>query len=384
MVRCHILLVPVVAALASGTLIASAPGSVASGAPTAAHSAAAPRQPRLARPIPGLLDGVAAISAANVWVVGDDGASDTQILHWNGHAWQRVAAPNPHPRGHPPANSLTSISAVSPRDIWAVGHTGPNALIVRWNGKAWRQVASPALTHGAAMTGVVALSATNAWAVGGTGSKALTEHWNGHAWRQVPVPSPASAELLSVSASAADNVWAVGDYFYGPSGIHSGVLIVHWNGKAWRRVAAASPPDSDLFGVSVLSAANAWAVGGFTNGTVNTFTLIERWNGKAWTQTRVAGPVPYPDAQLWAVAVRSPSLAFAVGDTTPFLAIGSVYVLRWNGHAWREVTSPPQPPGFGFGVGFNSARSAWLVGVNETSPLDSSALIEHWNGSAWR
>jgi hypothetical protein len=374
----------------AGALIAGAPGGnaaagggrIASAAAVSAAplvSAAAPRQARLARPIPGLLDGVAAISATNVWAVGDDGKGDTQILHWNGHAWLRVAAPNPHPRN----DSLTSISAVSPRYIWAVGNGGANALIVRWNGRKWQQVASPVLKGGAAMTGVVALSRTNAWAVGATGGKALTEQWNGRAWRQVPVPSPASAELNSVAASAADNVWAVGEYAYGPQGIHSGVLIVHWNGKAWRRVAAVNPLDSCLLGVSVLSAANAWAVGGFTKGTLVTTPLIEHWNGKEWT--RLTFQTPPEGAQLWAVAARSPTLAFAVGNTTPFLTVDSAYLVRWNGHAWREVTSPSQPLGLAFGVGFNSAKSAWLVGVNDSLPFTPAGwtLIEHWNGTAW-
>jgi hypothetical protein len=321
---------------------------------------------------------VAATSASNAWAVGDDGFFNTQIVHWNGKRWLRVATPNPHPRD----SGLNSISAVSARDIWAVGNSGSNPLILHWNGKTWRQVPSPAL-NGAAR-GVVALSATNAWIAGETGGKALIEHWNGHAWRQTPVPAPASAELRSLSASGANDVWAVGEYFYGPNGSTTGVLVEHWNGKTWRRVAAVNPRASDLFGVSVLSATNAWAAGFYDNATVTGHTLIEHWNGRAWT--RVASPTPPAGAELWAVAARSPSLAFAVGDTHPVTLVNShTYVLRWDGHAWREVTSAPQVAGIMFGVGFGSAKSVWIVGFNASLPVTPAGwtLTEHWNGAAW-
>jgi hypothetical protein len=363
-------------ALAAPVLAAALIAAGPVGGRATASQSASPRAARLAPAFSGLLDGVAATSASNAWFVGNDDANKTLIVHWNGHAWARVAAPNPSPTN----DTLTSISAVSARDIWAVGAANGAVLILHWNGKAWRRVASPA--PGEAL-GVVALSATNAWAVGGTGGgKALIEHWNGHAWRSMPVPAPKSAELQSVSASAAGNVWAVGIYLYGNANSKSGVLIVHWNGKTWRRVAAVNPFDSHLTGVSVLSATNAWAVGSYTNGTLTTHTLIEHWNGKAWT--RAASPNPPEGAEFWAVAARSASLAFAVGDTTPaFPNIGGVYIQKWNGHAWREVTSPPQPAGFGFGVGFGSARSAWIAALNETSPLNPTTLIEHWNGARW-
>jgi hypothetical protein len=44
---------------------------------------------------------------------------DTLILHWNGTAWSKVPSPSPGPKG----NFLTSVSAVSPTDAWAVGYS---------------------------------------------------------------------------------------------------------------------------------------------------------------------------------------------------------------------------------------------------------------------
>ena len=68
-------------------------------------------------------------------------------------------------------------------------------------------------------------------------------------------------------------MWAVG--------IGSQTLIVHWNGKVWKRVPSPNLPGNYLnvlFGVVATSAGNAWAVGTSSCNQV----LVERWNGAAW------------------------------------------------------------------------------------------------------
>jgi hypothetical protein len=67
------------------------------GHPGAGAATAAPDRTRIARLVPdveGGLGGVAALSASNAWAVGSD-ANNPLILHWNGKAWRRVAAPRP-------------------------------------------------------------------------------------------------------------------------------------------------------------------------------------------------------------------------------------------------------------------------------------------------
>ena len=90
---------------------------------------------------------------------------------------------------------LSGVAASSARDVWAVGQTPiGRVLIVHWNGTAWRRV--PGARRGLLgfLTNVAAISARDAWAVGftrvgaGTGA-ALIEHWNGTLWRRLPCPA---------------------------------------------------------------------------------------------------------------------------------------------------------------------------------------------------
>jgi hypothetical protein len=78
---------------------------------------------------------------------------------------------------------LTSVSAASPADAWAVGVMPTLAL--HWNGTAWTQAAVPHLA-GSSLLGVSTLSPSDAWAVGaitaGSTTKTLVLRWNGTAW----------------------------------------------------------------------------------------------------------------------------------------------------------------------------------------------------------
>ncbi len=61
------------------------------------------------------------------------------------------------------------------------------------------------------LTSVTATSARNAWAVGDSShystDRPLVMHWNGTAWKNVPVP-PGISYLDSVAATSARNAWA--------------------------------------------------------------------------------------------------------------------------------------------------------------------------------
>ena len=133
------------------------------------------------------------LSRSDGWAVGNSftssGVSRTLILHWNGTTWTRVASPNPGAFHH-----LEAVTALSPRDAWAVGdYVPPN---------------SPS-------------------------DKTLILHWNGIRWAKVASPTPAgvrggSLGLLGVSAHSPNDVWAVG--YYQSSTSEGTTLVLHWNG----------------------------------------------------------------------------------------------------------------------------------------------------------
>ena len=136
------------------------------------------------------LNGVAAISANNIWAVGEDANSSTPsstfaplIEHWDGSSWSIVTSPL-----QGTSDLLNGIAAVSASNIWAVGDyrnsidsMGPYfTLIEHWNGTTWSAVRSP--SPGSPANDLVAAArvpaTSSVWTVGftqnSTSSQTLT------------------------------------------------------------------------------------------------------------------------------------------------------------------------------------------------------------------
>ena len=254
-----------------------------------------------------LLSSVTAVSGRDAWAAGtvEHGSNGLRplIMHWNGIRWSTVPSPR-----RTSISQLGSISAASAQDIWAVGSyglTANHALIEHWNGTAWRVVAAPARPRGEVqLATVTTLSARSAWAAGSAcpdhcernnpPSRTVIWHWNGRRWAPASSPSPGAASVLTgLAASSATNAWAVGEYCTkacpSPEATNRGqILILHWNGDRWSRVAGPSlgPDEHSLFGVSTLSRRSTWAVGETCIRACNdrpvTQPLMVHWNGRRW------------------------------------------------------------------------------------------------------
>ena len=169
------------------------------------------------------LTGVTAVSATDVWAVGFAEANpsegnfpQTLVLHWDGTSWSVVPSADPDTIN----SELTAVTAVSATDVWAVGEfSGDQTLAEQWNGTSWNAVTSPAAGQ---LNGVAAVSASNIWAVGSfsdpnTGiTSTVIENWDGTSWTVVPSPDPSANENVLAAASAdptSGQAWAVGEFF---------------------------------------------------------------------------------------------------------------------------------------------------------------------------
>ncbi len=291
------------------------------------------------------LYGIAAIAAQDIWAVGvyriGTGNYNTLTEHWDGTNWSIVTSPNPTAGG----DYLNSVAAISANNVWAVGEyfdqnaSSESTLIEHWNGTSWKVIsgANPDIFNG--LNGVTAISAQDIWVVGvATNSfpasqllarhdfqskqalltlapsiqeQTLIEHWDGTAWKVVKSPTPLhSASLSAVAGSSATDVWAAGFIVINKTRTFN-TLIEHWNGTAWSTVSSPNPGSGNdlLSGVAAISPNNAWVVG-YDN--LNGTTLIEQWNHTAWSV--VSSPNPSSLVILSAVAsIKNTTSLWTVG-----------------------------------------------------------------------
>jgi hypothetical protein len=228
-----------------------------------------------------------ASSPSDVWAVGsyqDGTASNALVEHFDGTSWTRL--PTPARTG----DELFGVSGTSSTDVWAVGHYFPGggtgrALILHWDGTSWKVKGSLDQPGTSGLESVAVVSPTEAWAVGNyddeVGHHGLIMHWNGRHWRESRTKTTHGAFLYSVSAAAADNVWAVG----GSGGRQATAL--HWDGQAWQATRPKNPgsDENELAAVSTDAADDAWAVGhGADVGGAGWFRVVQHWNGTGWTR----------------------------------------------------------------------------------------------------
>ncbi len=248
-------------------------------------------------PAGGVLYSVSAVGSDDVWAVGKypvggEGPYRTWAEHWDGTAWSVVSTPNPDGAFD---SQLRSVTALGADDVWAVGSSSRkigsssfSGLIEHWDGSSWQIVKRPHLAPNL-LSSVTAVSPNDVWAVGGVLNDdfvlgGLTEHWDGHTWSVVSSVDGHrySTSFSGVSATSSVDVWAVGSTVRrspGPSTPH----IEHWDGSRWKVVPGdAQPGGSSLVGVSAVSPTSAWTVGGYVK--YHSATLMEQWDGSTWTE----------------------------------------------------------------------------------------------------
>jgi hypothetical protein len=238
-----------------------------------------------------------------------------------------------------------------------------------------------------ALSGVATVSASNAWAVGYTGSqsqsKPLMLHWNGKSWKRVTSPKildGTAGSLSAITVVSARDAWAVGTT--GSSFGHA--LMLHWNGKAWSQVTSVAGISGELAAVTA-TANSGWAVGTVLTPSVIA-PLFLHWNGKTWS--RVASglnPASQGESFMQGVAVTAAKTAWAVGTTSQ--GIPTPVLGRWNGSTWRTDTSYPLKIGEGSfaGLAAGPGGTAFVVGNGEPGFFKPPvALSMRWTGKAWQ
>jgi hypothetical protein len=147
--------------------------------------------------------------------------------------------------------------------------------------------------------------------VWGAGNGGMMVHWDGKVWRRIAVPT--GNDLQAIWGASDKDVWAVGD---------AGVVI-HWDGTSWARITSPVPDSAALNDVWGTSGSNVWAVG--DRG------VILQYNGSAW------GAFSLPSINNL--------LTVWTGSTTDGWIGGDLgMLLRWDGTAWSEVASGSATP----------------------------------------
>jgi len=314
------------------------------------------------------LYGADASDATNVWAVGvvyppTGGSSRSLMLRYDGMAWRSVVR-----TGLRGDETLRGVDAVSATDVWVVGEHragigGYDTVAARWNGTTWMQEPTPNGNPGGFnnLSGVAAAGGT-VWAVGTYGDpsssinrRKLILQRAGSSWRVSTAPIVAAYErLAAVDATGSADAWAVGSASRDIQSAPLVPLALRWNGTRWVSMTLSAPGSIALAGVDARTPSDVWAVGSSSDA-AGPQPYVARFNGISWQ--RVATPTIAGGGELTDVVALSSSTVVAVGRSN-----GAPLVLRWNGTSWTRETTPASSNPFVTGAAAAGPNAVWAVG----------------------
>jgi hypothetical protein len=321
-------------------------------------------------------------------------SGQTLVEHYAGGSWSIVPSQNLGFGG----SFLNGVAVVSATDVWAVGVSYPyssptgsgpgQALVERCTATGCTIVPSPDLgPGGGTLNGVAADPAGDVWAVGvsyapystNPGQTLIERCTATSCTRVVSLNQGSGANVLyGVAENSAGHVWAVGKV-YSTALTRTQTLVEYFDGSIWKVVPSSNQGSGDnvLYGVTaVSSSSDVWAVGTYapTAGGIDQ-TIIERDQG-SWS------PVPSQNYgsgrnEFAGVAAATASDVWVVGwwdvtSTSPSKTNAAV----WDGQTWTGVTLPNQGTGENvlYSVTAVSASDLWAVGTYSTPPTPGSTL----------
>ena len=257
-------------------------------------------------PTTGLLHGVWAVTASDVFAVGDSGT----ILRRTNDTWTAMTSGT--------TNNLRGVWAASSTDVWAVGS---NATILHFDGSQWSPVSGAGTT--VPVDAVWGSSANDVWMCGGN----RCVRWNG----QSLTTHALVGTILSVSGTGPNDVWVSGE----------NANPKHWNGSTWTSV----NPGSGLSNYPAMLAISATDV---------------------WAAATVPGKeTMHLEAGRW--VARTTSAAFlnemsALAANDIWGAANSGKVTHWNGTSWTTESPTNNNTSIALYSVTTLPGDAWVVG----------------------
>lgn len=212
----------------------------------------------------------------------------------------------------------------------------------------------------------------------------LLEHWDGAAWLRVALPATLARHFGRhdvfglVGASSPGNVWA-----FSLEGHYLRRVAGHW---AFGSLPASKPGRMFVASVKVFSPTDVWVFGAKVLGAVSNLKFVPfaaRFDGHKWTVTRVPGK-----GSLGPVSAISPRNMWAIAGGEELLVNGPsalASIVHWNGVAWQKIAREPRLPRQTIlsGILARTSSDVWVGGGTQNSQ-GSSEMAWHWNGTMWR
>jgi len=281
---------------------------------------------------------VSAASATDAWAIGQCYYSCVVTSHWNGKKWQTLPVP---PLDWGPYMTGAAVAAIGRGRAWVfVNQTNEELGIsvvdaVEWTGTSW----SAFHDFGSLIPGgLIASGPADVWGFGSDGTP-WAVHYNGTSWSQISLP----VNVSQSSASAAAGDWVTGTVAAQPARVE----VLHWSKGAWRNAVLpkiAVPKGDQVFpgDIAAATTADLWVSlrVGPAKGHGPSTTVLLHWNGKAWLKVAVPNPVNLNGLAGLASDGHGGSWVATSTVNKPGAEFAGLVMYHYSGGRWTHVLAP--------------------------------------------
>lgn len=213
----------------------------------------------------------------------------------------------------------------------------------------------------------------------------LILHYLHGSWSAVDVP--VEGTLTSISMVSAADGWAVGYY---SGGQQQTPLLLHYDGRRWQQVTIAAQTGQP-WQVQMLSATDGWMAGQHFTQAGQALSSVWHYDGQTWTPQALPATLNRylgVDSQMVSnLSMLSATDGWALGTRTFYLSGRSTVLLHYTGGQWNvdRVFSNVS----GSSLSMLSATDGWMTGQNvqpdTTTPGGTATpLLLHYSGGQWK
>lgn len=270
----------------------------------------------------------------------------------------------------PPSTALADLAITATDHAWLAGTTGvftsrpSTPLVLRWTGVDWTEETLPGLPSAASLAGISATAPDDVWAVGNSAGRPLVLHYDGVGWHTVDTPAIPWAK--AVTAIAPDDVHIVG----------AGSDTLHWDGLEWTRSSTLTSSRETLHAITAAAPDDVWAGGGGLTGAgaaTYEYPVLIHWDGTTWTDLH--GPRP-DHGHITGLAATAPDdLWLAHTHDTDGL-----HIHHYDGHRWQPVPAPADHDR----LSLHGVAPGWTWGVRAgRRSFETRPAYHRWTGQDW-
>ncbi len=290
-----------------------------------------------------------------------DDSGAISVYKWDGSVWTELGHGSTALSSNWPVSAIFADTNGNVYSVAAEDASTETVYVAKWNGTSWGQVGtgSAALYAHGGINAITMDKSGNLYAAGAyidTAGKYYVAKWDGTNWSEVGTGSNAlyaNGPINTIFIDTFGNLYAAGVFTDSTADSIGNLYVAMWNGTSWSELGAGVTPqyqhNAQIFSILADAAGNVYAAGDFYYSDIfSGYNYVAKWDGASWSELGTSS-IFHANGNINQLCTDRYGSIYAGGDftdtttilTLPFITstytVNPCYVAKWDGSSWSKV-----------------------------------------------